>query len=146
MNTREKILDGFLTQDAYWVVNKQIARKVGIDAAIVLSDLMSKKKYFASKNQLTEDGYFFNTAFNMETDTGISRRKRERAINTLVEMKWLQVSLRGIPAKNHYRLDYDAIYDFLTEPENPLDFPVRPNMTNTSVQNEQTGVPESYKE
>ena len=117
----EKLLDKTLADDAYWRVNKAIAKKVGIYAAIILADLMSKKKYFENRHMLTDDGYFFNTSDNIEDDTTLSRHKREDATKNLIEMEWLLIDKRGIPAKNFYKIDYDRIYEYLTQYEESVE-------------------------
>jgi hypothetical protein len=53
-----------LSSTAFIVLNKELAKQVGINAAILLADLISKEEYFIA-NGMT-DGWFFNTANNIE--------------------------------------------------------------------------------
>ena len=63
LKTRDEsamILD-LLREGGSIVVNKKLAHAIGMDAAVMYSELISKQRYFAKKGQLTDDGYFFNT-------------------------------------------------------------------------------------
>ena len=49
-----------LSSTAFLIVNKELAKQVGLKAAVLLADLISKEEYFISKGMT--DGWFFNTA------------------------------------------------------------------------------------
>ena len=49
-----------LSSSAFLIVNKQLAKQVGLKGAVLLADLISKEEYFIA-NGMT-DGWFFNTA------------------------------------------------------------------------------------
>ncbi len=46
-----------LSSTAYLVVNKQLARQVGLKAVVLLADLISKENYFI-ENGTIKDGWF----------------------------------------------------------------------------------------
>lgn len=97
------ILD-LLRSDGSIIVNKKLARSLGIDAAIMYSEIISKQKYFEDRNQLTEDGFFFNTVENMQEDTTLSKDKQLRAIKVLKRHGLIQQSNRGIPQKRYFKV------------------------------------------
>ena len=57
-----------LSSTAFIIVNKKLATQVGLKEAILLADLISKEQYFIDNNTIN-NGWFFNTAKNIEKDT-----------------------------------------------------------------------------
>tara|TARA_R100000781_G_scaffold113158_1_gene81184 strand:- start:788 stop:1444 length:657 start_codon:yes stop_codon:yes gene_type:complete len=101
-----------LSSSAYLVVNKTLARQVGLKAAVLLADLISKEQYFMD-NGMIKDGWFFNTEDNILKDTTLSCYKQRTAIKTLKEHKLLKVKRMGIPAKQHFKIDEEQVIKLL---------------------------------
>jgi hypothetical protein len=91
-----------LSSTAFIVLNKELAKQVGINAAILLADLISKEEYFIA-NGMT-DGWFFNTANNIERDTTLSAYQQKGAINILKENLLIETKLKGIPATQYFKI------------------------------------------
>ena len=102
-----------LGKESHWQINKQLARLVGIEAALFLSDLISKREYFSERGEL-EDGWFFNTQENIEKDTTLSEFQQRKAISILVEKGFITIKKMGIPAKNHFIINDDLLLNYLT--------------------------------
>lgn len=111
---KDKILEGTLSQDSHWVVNKNITRAIGIEAAAMLSDLISKKKYFRSRGELDDKGGFFNTSDNLQRDLNISDRVRRRLQKILIDHKLVQVKKRGVPAKNYWYINSSNVLKMMS--------------------------------
>ena len=107
------LLSNVLSQSSFWMVNKAIAKATSNDTAIFLSDLISKREYFRSKNQLTEDEFFFNTIENIEVDTNIGRHKQTTCIKELESLNLIIVKLMGIPAKRFFKVNDEAVANLL---------------------------------
>lgn len=105
-------MKNLLSSSAYLIVNKKVARQVGIKEAILLADLISKEQYFIENNML-DDGWFFNTAENIEKDTTLSRHKQSVAIKNLVKKGFIRAKLKGIPASLHFKIIDTKIINFL---------------------------------
>ena len=73
----------FIRADGSIIINKKLARSIGVDCAILYSEIISKYKYFKERNELTSDGYFFNTVENMEDDACLSAYQQREAIRKL---------------------------------------------------------------
>jgi hypothetical protein len=56
-----------LSSTAFIVVNKTLAKNLGLKETVLLADLISKEEYFID-NGMT-DGWFFNTETNIQKDT-----------------------------------------------------------------------------
>lgn len=100
------------------VVNKDVARKIGLDEAIMLGELASEYGYWEAKGELTEDGFFFSTVENVEVNTTFSQYKQKTAIERLQAEGLLYVDRRGLPAKRYIKLReqnimklFDSEYD-----------------------------------
>lgn len=68
--------------------------------------LLSQACYWSQRTK-SEDGWFYKTQEEWEEETGMSRYELEGARKSA--QKYLKVELRGLPAKNHYFVDFDLI-------------------------------------
>jgi hypothetical protein len=110
-----QLITSTLSSSAFWIVNKRIAQFLGEnDAALLLSDLISKREYFRARNELDSEGGFFNTTENIETDLNITKEKRLKYTNLLIAKKFLVVVKKGLPSKNYYYIQDSNIQEFLT--------------------------------
>lgn len=94
-----------LMSGPYLMVNKEFLKKLGINEAIWLSDMISKYRYFKKKKMIDKQGYFYNTQQNIETDTGLNKYHQKIIIKKLKEMKIIKVKKIGLPAKNYYKIN-----------------------------------------
>jgi hypothetical protein len=91
-----------LSSSAFFIVNKELARQVGLKGAVLLADLISKEEYFIS-NGMT-DGWFFNTAKNIEKDTCLTSHQQRKAIKNLKDLGIIETKVVGIPAKQNFKI------------------------------------------
>ena len=70
-----------LSSTAFLVLNKQLAKQIGLKAAVLLADLISKEEYFIAKGMT--DGWFFNTEANIEADTTLNSYHQRKCLKTL---------------------------------------------------------------
>lgn len=71
--------------------------------------LISEYNYYKDKETLTADGYFYSTVEHLENETCLSGHEQRKAIATLAELKILTVVSKGIPAKRHFKINFEAI-------------------------------------
>ena len=105
-------MKNLLSSTAFVIVNKRLATRVGLKEAILLADLISKEQYFID-NGTIKNGWFFNTAKNIEKDTTLSRHKQSLAIKTLVKKGFIETKLMGVPATLHFKIIENKILNFL---------------------------------
>ena len=91
-----------LSSSAFLIVNKQLAKQVGLKGAVLLADLISKEEYFMAHGMT--DGWFFNTAKNIEEDTCLTSHQQRKAIKNLKELGIIETKVVGIPAKQHFKI------------------------------------------
>ena len=91
-----------LSSTAFLVLNKELARRIGLKEAVLLADLISKEEYFIAKGMT--DGWFFNTAKNIERDTCLTSHQQRKAIKSLKDLEIIETKVVGIPAKQHFKI------------------------------------------
>ena len=92
-----------LSSSAFIVLNKELARQLGLKESILLADLISKEEYFIS-NGMT-DGWFFNTEANIEKDTTLTPYQQRKCLKTLKTSLILETKRKGIPAKQYFKIN-----------------------------------------
>ena len=134
--SKAKIYRRALMQGGSVVLNKDLIRAIGLDAALLYSELCSKEEYFERRGDLTEDGFFFNTIENMEKDTTLSRYQQDKAIKLLVKLNLIEFEKRGMPAVRYFRvMDNDEIFNVVSAV----------NIDNNIAKNSQTDMQKTNK-
>tara|TARA_R110002167_G_scaffold404_1_gene1836 strand:+ start:1471 stop:2091 length:621 start_codon:yes stop_codon:yes gene_type:complete len=100
-----------LSSTAFIVLNKELARQVGLKEAILLADLISKEEYFISKGMT--DGWFFNTEANIEADTTLNPYHQRKCLKTLKKHQLIEVRRKGIPAKQFFKINQEQVLQIL---------------------------------
>lgn len=93
---------------AFFMTSKLFVQFVGLEAAVLLADLISKDLYFSKKTN-GYDGWFFNTMINIKEYTKLSREKQDKAVRKLVELEIVFTKRKGIPAKKYYKINHSLI-------------------------------------
>ena len=95
--------------------SSKIARTFGTNTAIILGALASKHCYWEVQNKLTEDGFFFVTAKDIEHETALSAKQQRAAISKLEEVGILETKLKGIPAVKYFKLDAEKLNFYILD-------------------------------
>lgn len=90
------------------VVNKELIKILGLEEAILIGELASECDYWERQDKL-ENGYFYSTLENVEENTTLTAFKQRKALNKLKELKLVEVSLRGIPAKRYVKINEEQV-------------------------------------
>lgn len=123
------LISSLLRADGSIIVNKQLAKEIGINEAIIYSELLSKYMYFYNKNQLTEDGYFFNTVENLERDTTLSKYQQQQAIKKLKDLNLITTKLKGVPSTRHFKILDNNVLESLLLQQKSKNYPTRSQKT-----------------
>ena len=100
-----------LSSTAYLIVNKKLSKAVGLQAAALLADLISKQVYFQNEKGTVD--YFFNTEDNIQKDTTLSPYQQRNCIGKLKALNLISVKLMGIPAKRHFKVNAGPVMELL---------------------------------
>ena len=108
-----------LRADGSIVINKNLIHGIGLNEAILFSELLSREAYFESRNQLI-DGYFFNTIDDLQSGTGIGEKPQRKAIAELKRLGLIKCILKGIPPKRYFKIikDEDVLNKYLRKGKN----------------------------
>ena len=101
-----------LSSSAFLIVNKQLAKQVGLKGAVLLADLISKEEYFIA-NGMT-DGWFFNTEANIERDTTLTSYQQRKVLKTLKKYEIIETKRKGIPAKQYFKINEVNLLNILS--------------------------------
>jgi hypothetical protein len=113
--TESQAKSSLLAQSSWWTLNKAITILLGFDASLLLSDLVAKEEYFRIKDQLDEDGFFFNLRKDIKYDTGLSEQRQIKALDVLKDKNLISTVRKGVPPKLYYKSNPDKIMEVLLE-------------------------------
>jgi len=97
-----------LRSDGSIIINKTLAKNIGLNETIIYSELLSRYCYFNNRNELTADGYFFNTVKDLEDGTTLNDYSQRKAIKKLEELGLIKCDKRDIPAKRYFKIIDDT--------------------------------------
>lgn len=100
-----------LSSSAFIILNKNLARKLGLYEAILLADLISKEEYFIA-NGMTDD-WFFNTESNIEKDTTLNAYHQRKCLINLKKLNIIETKRLGIPAKQYFKINQEQVLQIL---------------------------------
>ena len=112
------MIKNILSQNAFWMVNKQIAKNVGIEATILLTELIDKFDYYSKKGEVVDIGgkdYFYATSPKLEDATTLTYKKQVKALAKLEKANYICIKLMGLPAKKHFTLNEEVIVKALKD-------------------------------
>ena len=123
-------------------VNRLLAHKLGLNAAVVYAALVAKQAYYEARDMLDKDGYFYSTEDDLEESTSLSRAQQDRVIDILLDAGLIEKDTRGMPAKRCFRvIDDENLLTSLLETDNQ----VCEKVANKIAENSQTSLSESSK-
>lgn len=121
MNYQNLVL-GALSNDAFVMVNKKLARRIGFVPSGMLGELLATfrmveqgvKGYDFYKGG--EDGqWFYLTQPTVESRLGIKRSEHDAAIKKLVKETLIWKKQKGLPARSHYLINWERIAELMAE-------------------------------
>lgn len=121
------MVQGILSKDAFVMVNKRLARFAGFVEAGILGEMIATHGMCENKIPMSngkhydffkggQDGeWFYLTQPAIEANLGIKRRQHDKAIENLIELNLIQKEQKGLPAKSHYLINFDLIFDIMAD-------------------------------
>ena len=97
-----------ISSSGFIVLNKQLIKILGINATIMLGELVSEYEYWKEREELEED-YFYSTIENVEENTSLTKYQQSQAINKLLELNLIEVKIKGIPAKRYIKINEQQV-------------------------------------
>ena len=94
-----------IAQSSFIVVNKDLIRIFGTDAALLLGHLCSLQDYFKD--------WFYQTYEQIEEETGIKVYSARKAVVLLTEAGVVKTERKGLPCRTYYTIDDAALENIM---------------------------------
>ena len=113
----ENLISNTLGSSSFVILNKAVIKALGMHEAVALGFLIDKWAYFKYDD-------FYYTIQDLSNDTDLSERECRNIMRKLIDRGILiKRSFEGIPPKQYYNINQNAIIDILKNPmpkkENP---------------------------
>lgn len=112
----KSILQEMLRSDGFITTAKCLIKTIGFIDAGILSNYMDKSIYF-QEQEPKHKGWFYLTLEAQHRELGIPKYRLLRAKNFFIYAGVLKVQRKGIPSKEWFLLDFEAISDLITDVE-----------------------------
>ena len=106
-------ISSIMAQGNYFAFHKDLAKKLGLDEAIILGALINRYQYYFEHGKLDEEGMFYCTVETLENDTTLSDYKQRKALTNLQDGNFINIKLKGLPAKRYIEINADKIIETL---------------------------------
>ena len=93
--------------ESYWMINKELAKEMGLEATLLLQHLIDLKENYFKKGKP-----FYQQQKRLATELGLSEYQIRNATKKLVEMDFVSVKREGIPPKYHWTIKEANLYSF----------------------------------
>lgn len=102
-----------LSSNSYLTVNKALAKKVGLEAAVLFADLAGSQLHWNNQKEIEVSDWFFRTREQIEEQTTLSPKTQLRCAKILIESGLIQTKLKGLPAVTHYLIGEQEVTNLL---------------------------------
>lgn len=103
-----------LCSDNFIVVNKALAKEIGLESAVVLGALVSKHKYWSDRGEL-KDGFFYSTVEDLKESVFLSAYSQREAIKKLQENNLIEVKKMGLPSRRYIKINVETLENMLND-------------------------------
>jgi hypothetical protein len=108
----------FLNGNNYGVYNRKVARQIGLNSTVLLSEILDKYCYFLEKGKLInapehEGLWFYLTADDIFERTSLTEKEQRPCIKKLISMGFLKTTSFGLPFKRHFQICEEKIEEFI---------------------------------
>lgn len=117
-----------LAQNNYVIFNKEIANKIGIEAAILLGTLCSYQNSFKSQE-------FYKEENELAKDTALTIYSIRKAKKVLEENGILKITKKGLPARHYFYIITSGIENLITSGDEMITTSGNENITTGSDEN-----------
>lgn len=99
----------FISQDAFIVYNKTLAKTIWINETIIFMYFISQYKRFIANSLLWEDWYFYKKSDDIYENTWLSRAQQKTAMDNLQERGLIDYKLKWVPPILHFKIFRDML-------------------------------------
>lgn len=107
---------GDMFDSSGWIkYNKRVARMMGVEASIMLGELLSARTYWENRSRSSKKGFvgeFFHMRQYIKNNTSLTDHLQRKGEDILIEARFITRTKKGLPSKNHYTINDKVVYDF----------------------------------
>jgi hypothetical protein len=108
-------LKKLLGKEAYWTINKDLSRKIGLEQTLVLQHIIDLTESAFKRDEI------FQPISEMKDELGLTEFSVKKAVKELAERNFINVVRKGIPFKNYYSVNERTILEFIFAPTIEVD-------------------------
>ncbi|PEZ01344.1 hypothetical protein CN326_21575 [Bacillus sp. AFS018417] len=109
-------LISILSGEGFVMYNKELARSVSVNGAIIFGQLCSSYESFGRKEMLTirdNKEYFFLTSETLEGETALTYKQQLKAIKELEDAGYIETKVMGVPSKKYFHITDKIVMAFI---------------------------------
>lgn len=114
-----------LATNNYTIYNKSIAKKLGVECAILLGTLCSLKNNFKEEE-------FFRNEEDLVEDTCLSVYAIRKCKQELKELGIIEIVKKGLPAKHYFKINEEKILELITSSDEIATTSTNENITTST--------------
>lgn len=112
MKKNQNLAHSVLTQGGFTQVSRDLRKKLGMYPSHLLHHLMDiHKNYFKGLDE------FYQQESRLAEEFDISERSVNKFLHFLKDKEILNITKKGIPMRNYYKINYNKIIEILSEDE-----------------------------
>jgi len=127
-------LKKLLGKEAYWTINKDLSRKIGLEQTLVLQHIIDLTESAFKRDEI------FQPIAEMKDELGLTEFSVKKAIKELADRKFINVERKGIPFKNYYSVNERTIMEFLFAPTIEVDSTQYSETTDSTNQRDENDI------
>lgn len=111
-------LMSILSGQGFVMYNKQLAKSVSVNAAIIFGQLCASYESFNSKGMITvKDAkeYFFLTSDTLEEETALTYKQQLKAVKDLEKAGYIETKIMGVPSKKYFFITDKIVQELFNE-------------------------------
>ncbi|MEH7072266.1 hypothetical protein V7034_29135 [Priestia megaterium] len=111
-------LMSILSGQGFVMYNKQLAKSVSVNAAIIFGQLCASYESFNSKGMITikeSKEYFFLTSDTLEEETALTYKQQLKAIKDLEQAGYIETKIMGVPSKKYFYITDKIVQELFDE-------------------------------
>jgi len=109
MSNNKHLVRASLSKNAHLSINKKSIQILGLNAAALLADLISRDEYWDLKGKANDDDYFFCEQRIIKAEIGINEHEQRKAVKKLTDLGIIETERKGIPPRIWFRIIYDTV-------------------------------------
>lgn len=111
-------LMSILSGQGFVMYNKQLAKSVSVNAAIIFGQLCASYESFNGKGMITlkdNKEYFFLTSDTLEEETALTYKQQLKAIKDLEQAGYIETKIMGVPSKKYFHITDKIVRELFDE-------------------------------